>query len=57
MNDYLNSFKYSIEIVLNDKRSLKCDKKILKKLIELSDDKRCNMLGIENIKTMHSSVT
>ena len=57
MNDSLNSFKYSIEIVLNDKRSLKCDKKIMKKLIELSDDKRCNMLGIENIKNMHSSVT
>ena len=45
----------SIQIVLNDKRSLKCDKKKknMKKLIELSDDKRCNMLGIDNIKNMH----
>jgi len=36
---------------------MKCDKKIMKKLIELPDDKRCNMLGIDNIKNMHCSVT
>ena len=29
----------------------------MKKLIELSDDKRCNMLGIANIKNMNCSVT